>query len=65
MSDDNEQGFEQDGLEWVQADEKDDAFQPGSGSGQAVVPASDSLPERVYLLPIHNRPFFRPRCSRW
>ncbi|WP_275286425.1 endopeptidase La [Halomonas elongata] len=57
MSDDNDQGFEQDGLEWVQADENDEAFQPG-GSGHAVVPASDSLPERVYLLPIHNRPFF-------
>jgi ATP-dependent Lon protease len=25
---------------------------------QAVVPASDYLPERLYLLPIHNRPFF-------
>ncbi|WP_346799066.1 endopeptidase La [Halomonas sp. Bachu 37] len=24
----------------------------------AVVPASDMLPERIYLLPIHNRPFF-------
>ncbi|MDT8894916.1 endopeptidase La [Halomonas sp. I1] len=57
MSDDNEQGFDQDGLEWVQADENDETFE-SSGSGHAVVPASDSLPERVYLLPIHNRPFF-------
>ncbi|MES3675198.1 endopeptidase La [Halomonas elongata] len=58
MSDENDRGFEQDGLEWIQDEEKDEGFQPGSGSGQAVVPASDTLPERVYLLPIHNRPFF-------
>ena len=24
----------------------------------SLVPASDMLPERIYLLPIHNRPFF-------
>ncbi|MFM9269528.1 endopeptidase La [Halomonas elongata] len=58
MSDENDRGFEQDDLEWIQDEEKDEGFQPGSGSGQAVVPASDTLPERVYLLPIHNRPFF-------
>ncbi|SDL02038.1 ATP dependent PIM1 peptidase. Serine peptidase. MEROPS family S16 [Franzmannia pantelleriensis] len=34
-----------------------------SGDGEphhhgAVVPARDTLPERLYLLPIHNRPFF-------
>lgn len=28
------------------------------GSGRAMVPASETLPERIYLLPIHNRPFF-------
>ncbi len=31
----------------------------------SLVPASDMLPERIYLLPIHNRPFFPARCSRW
>jgi len=30
---------------------------PHATSG-AVVPSGDSLPERIYLLPIHNRPFF-------
>ena len=58
MSDDNDQGIEQDGLEWVQVEESEESLQPGSGMGQAVVPASDSLPERIYLLPVHNRPFF-------
>ncbi|GED21229.1 endopeptidase La [Halomonas halmophila] len=58
MSDDNDQGIEQDGLEWVQVEESEEPLQPGSGMGQAVVPASDSLPERIYLLPVHNRPFF-------
>ena len=29
-----------------------------SGHHGAVVPARDTLPERLYLLPIHNRPFF-------
>jgi ATP-dependent Lon protease len=27
-------------------------------SSHAMVPASETLPERIYLLPIHNRPFF-------
>lgn len=27
-------------------------------TSHAVVPASDYLPERIYLLPVHNRPFF-------
>src|SRR5690554_3232677 len=27
-------------------------------ASHAVVPTSDYLPERIYLLPIHNRPFF-------
>ncbi len=57
MSDDHEA---QDGLDWIQAND-DDSLQEGrlgEGSHHAVVPASDSLPERIYLLPIHNRPFF-------
>ncbi|MCE8022424.1 endopeptidase La [Halomonas sp. MCCC 1A11036] len=28
------------------------------GVANAVIPASEYLPERIYLLPIHNRPFF-------
>ncbi|CAM3608741.1 endopeptidase La [Halomonas lysinitropha] len=57
MSDDHEA---QDGLDWIQAN-TDDALhdeRPDEGNHHAVVPASDSLPERIYLLPIHNRPFF-------
>ncbi|MDX1464597.1 MAG: LON peptidase substrate-binding domain-containing protein, partial [Halomonas sp.] len=57
MSDDHEM---QDGLDWIHAND-DDAFDdemPGAEGHHAVVPASDSLPERIYLLPIHNRPFF-------
>src|SRR5690554_1727406 len=30
----------------------------GELTSHAVVPASDYLPERIYLLPVHNRPFF-------
>lgn len=30
---------------------------PGSGKGQLLLSA-DVLPERIYLLPVHNRPFF-------
>ncbi|WP_046079216.1 endopeptidase La [Halomonas sp. HG01] len=56
MSEDD-QRYEQDGLEWVQAD-TDDELDLDEGAGHAVVPASDTLPERLYLLPIHNRPFF-------
>ncbi|MDR5904340.1 endopeptidase La [Franzmannia qiaohouensis] len=38
-----------------------DDHESGDGEPQhhgAVVPARDTLPERLYLLPIHNRPFF-------
>ncbi|MFG6138300.1 MULTISPECIES: endopeptidase La [Halomonas] len=56
MSEDD-QRYEQDGLEWVQAD-TDGELDLDEGAGHAVVPASDTLPERLYLLPIHNRPFF-------
>ncbi|UYG06806.1 endopeptidase La [Halomonas sp. M4R1S46] len=58
MSEDD-QRFEQGGLDWIQADAEDDhAPELDERGGHAVVPASDTLPERVYLLPIHNRPFF-------
>ncbi|MCK2184431.1 endopeptidase La [Halomonas getboli] len=56
MSEDD-QRYEQDGLEWVEA-ETEDELELDEGAGHAVVPASDTLPERLYLLPIHNRPFF-------
>ncbi|WFM72221.1 endopeptidase La [Halomonas sp. CKK8] len=57
MSDDHEA---QDGLDWIQANSDDASYdeRPGEEGHHAVVPASDSLPERIYLLPIHNRPFF-------
>ncbi|WP_280549369.1 endopeptidase La [Halomonas sp. 11-S5] len=57
MSDDHEA---QDGLDWIQANADDSPYdeRPGEDNHHAVVPASDSLPERIYLLPIHNRPFF-------
>ncbi|WP_136248140.1 endopeptidase La [Halomonas borealis] len=56
MSEDD-QRYEQGGLEWLEAD-KDGELNLDEGAGHAVVPASDTLPERLYLLPIHNRPFF-------
>ncbi len=32
--------------------------QQGQSASGAMVPSGDYLPERIYLLPIHNRPFF-------
>ena len=57
MSDDHEA---QDGLDWIQVNDSDALLDetPDEGGHHAMVPASDSLPERIYLLPIHNRPFF-------
>ncbi|MGM0704204.1 MAG: endopeptidase La [Pseudomonadota bacterium] len=55
---------DRDDQEWQQAREVDDETLARSdgewdeSTGHAVVPASESLPERIYLLPIHNRPFF-------
>ncbi|WP_110686872.1 endopeptidase La [Salinicola aestuarinus] len=39
-------------------DTQDGQTHPHDGAGSAMVPSSDTLPERIYLLPIHNRPFF-------
>ncbi|ARS51733.1 endopeptidase La [Kushneria konosiri] len=43
-------------------DQSDYTIEPGddndSAMTQAVVPASEYLPDRLYLLPVHNRPFF-------
>ncbi|SDK41794.1 endopeptidase La [Billgrantia gudaonensis] len=55
---------DRDDQEWQQAREVNDETLARSdgereeSAGQAVVPASETLPERIYLLPIHNRPFF-------
>lgn len=35
-----------------------DQFRSDGERINSLVPASDMLPERIYLLPIHNRPFF-------
>lgn len=37
---------------------ENDNVELDESSSQAIVPASETLPERIYLLPIHNRPFF-------
>ncbi|WP_163576883.1 endopeptidase La [Halomonas faecis] len=56
--------YDRDDQEWQQAREVNDETLARSdgewdeSTGHAVVPASESLPERIYLLPIHNRPFF-------
>ncbi|MHB0774627.1 endopeptidase La [Halomonas sp. WWR20] len=46
--------------------------EPAATSSGAMVPTRDYLPERIYLLPIHNRPFFPAQVqplvinrSRW
>ncbi|MBS9402953.1 endopeptidase La [Halomonas sp. TRM85114] len=47
--------------DWVREsdDTGDDfAYREGPQERKAMVPARDTLPERIYLLPIHNRPFF-------
>ncbi|MGO1431012.1 MAG: endopeptidase La [Halomonas sp.] len=66
----SDQDYERDNdhLDWQAEDEQSSsttADEQGSqeyrSDGERVnslVPASDMLPERIYLLPIHNRPFF-------
>ncbi|MCE9682912.1 endopeptidase La [Halomonas alkalisoli] len=57
--------YDQDEQNWQQS-MRDNAEEEWAGSdgetedslNNAVVPASEYLPERIYLLPIHNRPFF-------
>ncbi|ALM51673.1 endopeptidase La [Halomonas huangheensis] len=59
MSDDRDP--QQDDLDWVGMNGEHDADadeQDEDSRIQAVIPASAILPERLYLLPIHNRPFF-------
>ena len=53
---------DQDEHSWQARRESDEALgsdgEMDEVANHAVVPASDYLPERIYLLPIHNRPFF-------
>jgi ATP-dependent Lon protease len=47
--------------DWVhvpQDDDDDSSEEASQGGGHSLMPARDTLPERIYLLPIHNRPFF-------
>ncbi|RDB41862.1 endopeptidase La [Halomonas sp. DQ26W] len=57
--------YDQDEQNWQESmrDGTDEAWSGSDGEAQeslnnAMVPASEYLPERIYLLPIHNRPFF-------
>ncbi|MCE9665899.1 endopeptidase La [Halomonas sp. M5N1S17] len=57
--------YDQDEQNWQQSmrDNAEDEWTGSDGEAEdslnnAVVPASEYLPERIYLLPIHNRPFF-------
>lgn len=59
MNDDRDR--QRDELDWIEMSGEDDANGEGPDGShriQAVIPANASLPERLYLLPIHNRPFF-------
>jgi ATP-dependent Lon protease len=62
MSDDQDRPEDSEVPEWIDDIHDDDevpAFHgDAEGSGRSMVPARDTLPERIYLLPIHNRPFF-------
>ncbi|MFC2992593.1 endopeptidase La [Halomonas tibetensis] len=67
MSDEQDRHHDPDAPEWLHDSlDEDELFDLGdqssdsqpSESQHAMVPARDTLPERIYLLPIHNRPFF-------
>ncbi|HSP59203.1 MAG TPA: endopeptidase La [Halomonas sp.] len=61
MSDEQDSFQDPEMQDWVREsdDTGDDfAFREGPRERNAMVPARDTLPERIYLLPIHNRPFF-------
>jgi ATP-dependent Lon protease len=53
MSDDQDRPPEADIPEWIHEPDDESVAQ-----FNAMVPARERLPERIYLLPIHNRPFF-------
>ncbi len=59
-------------LDWLTDDESDaqqddtvnsEEYRSDGEKVSSLVPASDMLPERIYLLPIHNRPFSPLRYS--
>ncbi|MGQ7245829.1 endopeptidase La [Halomonas sp. V046] len=59
MSDDRDPSAE--GLDWIELSDEEGKplnLAADEGDKHALVPANASLPERLYLLPIHNRPFF-------
>lgn len=71
---DQDNNRDHDNLDWLADDESsshqsDDASENEHRSDgekiNSLVPASEMLPERIYLLPIHNRPFSRLRYSHW
>ncbi|WP_404416546.1 endopeptidase La [Vreelandella aquamarina] len=64
-TDQDNTGQANDAPEWL-AEEETSAYEASSSEGfrsdgeevNSLISASDALPERIYLLPIHNRPFF-------
>ena len=62
MSDDQDHSQEPEAPDWLHEPDPDGEASSLEDESpdhhHAVVPASDALPERIYLLPIHNRPFF-------
>ena len=66
MSDDQDRRHDPEVPEWLHDADSDareegeefDLEETSAESRHAVVPAREALPERIYLLPIHNRPFF-------
>ncbi|SFU42785.1 endopeptidase La [Halomonas korlensis] len=61
MSDEQDSFQDPEIQDWVrEPDDTGDDFasREGNQGRNAMVPARDTLPERIYLLPIHNRPFF-------
>ncbi|MGS2744246.1 endopeptidase La [Halomonas sp. LS-001] len=64
MSDQNDH-HQDDASEWLAEDEtsaydasSEEDYRSDGEKVHSLIAASDTLPERIYLLPIHNRPFF-------
>ena len=62
---DQDDHYEHDAPEWLAQEETsaydaspDEDYRSDGEKVHSLVAASDTLPERIYLLPIHNRPFF-------
>ncbi|WP_027967126.1 endopeptidase La [Halomonas halocynthiae] len=56
LSDDG--GSDENSVESTSFDEEHKSDSEHHSASHEVVPASEALPEQIYLLPIHNRPFF-------